>query len=215
MVNVISNSWVLLASRTIQLALLPPSHFFEIRERVNYRIQEKTTDSHKNCSYQDWEFFVRAEDGGEGLKAIRGGTAFTHYLKEHDNSWVAKARAYFVSTKVSGKSMKANVKSTLPATVGRRTELETDFLELLLKFLRWNDHTDGDLPLLWRRPTKGSKRAKFPVITPVTNRLKQLAKENGVATSHAAASSFGKGYASAMQRMNRAQRSQDEEPLSR
>ena len=177
--------------------------------------QEKTTEAHKNCTYQDWEFFVRVEAGEGGLKAIRGGTAFTQYLKEHENSWVEKARAYFVSTKVSGKSMKADVKSTLPATIGRRTELEIEFLELLLNFLRWNDHPDGALPLLWRRPTKGSTKAKFPVITPVTDRLKKLAKENGVATSHAAASSFRKGYASAMQRMNRTQRSQDEEQLKR
>lgn len=177
--------------------------------------QEKTTDAHKNCAYQDWEFFVRAEDGEKGLRAIRGGSTFTHYLKDHDNSRVAKARAYFVSTKVSGKSMKADTKSTLPATIGRRTELEIEFLELLLNFLRWNDHPNGALPLLWRRPTKGSTRAKFPVVTPVSDRLKRLAKENGIATSHAAASSFRKGYASAMQRMNRTQRNQDEEQLKK
>jgi hypothetical protein len=177
--------------------------------------QERMADSHKNCAYQDWEFFVRAEAGEEGPKAIRGGTAFTRHLKEHDNSCVVKARAYFVSTKVSGKSMKADAKSTLPATIGRRTELEVEFLELLLNFLRWNDHPDGALPLLWRRPTKGSTRAKFPVVTPVTDRLKRLARENGVAASHAAASSFRKGYASAMQRMNRTQRNQDEEQLKK
>ena len=47
------------------------------------------------------------------------------------------------------------------------------------------------------------------------NRLKRLAVENGVAASHAAASSFRKGYANAMRRMNRAQMSQDEEQLNK
>ena len=53
------------------------------------------------------------------------------------------------------------------------------------------------------------------MVTPVTDRLKRLAAENGVAASHAAASSFRRGYANAMRRMNRAQMSQDKEQLKK
>ena len=177
--------------------------------------QEKGVEGNKNCAYSDWEFFTTKENGEEGLEIFRGGVAFTQYLKTHDNAQVVKARAYFVATKVSGKSTKVDTKAMLPATIGRRTELEIEFLELLLNFLRWNNHPNGDLPLLWRRATKGSARPKLPVINPVSNRLKKLAVKNGIASSHAAASSFRKGYANAMRRMNRAQRTLDEEQLKK
>ena len=151
-----------------------------------------------------WEFLVDEPERGE--RWINGGPEMAEFLQGRENELVTLARSRYVTSKASRKG-KGKELSKQAAVVGRRTELEAEFLNLLLNYLRWNRHESKEQPLMKRRKFSkeelnnsekktGVNSAKAIRCEDLVAQLKRLATEEGVSESHASAGSFRKGNVS-------------------
>ena len=128
------------------------------------------------------------------------------FLRKNDNEWVTMGRSRYITSKASRRG-KGKELSKQAAVVGRRTEVEAEFLNLLLNYMRWNQHESGSQPLMRRRnfspeeiansgQKTGRNAEKSIRCEDLVKQLKILTKEAGVRDSHASAGSFRKGNVS-------------------
>ena len=177
------------------------------REEEKERDSNKEERRHEESHCQEighWEFLV--DEPSRGEEWIGGGPDIVKYLEGSPNETVTLARSRYVTSKASRNGRgKELPKQT--AAVGRRTELEAEFLDLLLDYLRWNRPTSRSQPLFLRRKFSpeeiansdkktGVNRAKSVRSNDMISRLKRLTREAGIRDSHASASSFRKGNVS-------------------
>ena len=91
--------------------------------------------------------------------------------------------------------------------MGRRTEVEAEFLNLLLDYMRWNQHESLGQPLMRRRKLSieeianserktGANVEKSIRCDDMVKQLKKLTREAGIRDSHASSGSFRKGNVS-------------------
>jgi hypothetical protein len=151
-----------------------------------------------------WEFLV--DDPSRKDEWIGGGPEMVKYLERQPNETVTLARSRYVTSKASRNGRgKELPKQT--AAVGRRTELEAEFLDLLLDYLRWNQPTSKKQHIFLRRKFSpeemansdrktGINKAKSIRCDDLISQLKKLTREAGIRDSHASASSFRKGNVS-------------------
>ena len=85
--------------------------------------------------------------------------------------------------------------------------LEAEFLDLLLDYVRWNQHTSRNQPIFLRRKftpeelansekKTGQNGTKSVRCEDLISQIKQLTREAGIRDSHASAGSFRKGNVS-------------------
>ena len=151
-----------------------------------------------------WEFLV--DDPVQDEEWIKGGPSMSKCLGEKDNEWITMARSRYVTSKVSRKG-KGRELSKQVAIVGRRTEVEAEFLNLLLDYMRWNRHESLGQPLMRRRKLSieeianserktGANVEKSIRCDDMVKQLKKLTREAGIRDSHASSGSFRKGNVS-------------------
>ena len=167
--------------------------------------EEDTRREDSHCQeVGHWEFLV--EDPMEEEEWITGGPAIAKWLKTRDNEWVTMARSRYITSKAS-RNGKGRELSKQVAVVGRRTEVEAEFLNLLLDYLRWNQHESDTQPLMRRRKLTTEEIANSGRKTGVNaeksircddlvKQLKKLTREAGIRDSHASSGSFRKGNVS-------------------
>ena len=151
-----------------------------------------------------WEFLV--DEPGKVERWMFGGPEFAQFLQGRDNEWVTLARSRYVTSKASRKG-KGKELSKQAAVVGRRTEVEAEFLNLLVNYLRWNNHGSRNQQLMMRRKFTKEELANSEKKTGVNTtkaircedlvaQLKRLTRNAGILDSHASAGSFRKGNVS-------------------
>ena len=151
-----------------------------------------------------WEFLV--DEPNRRDEWIKGGPEMVQYLKEQPNETVTLARPRYVTSNAS-RNGRGKELPKLTAAVGRRTELEAEYLDLLLDYLRWNQPTSKNQPIFLRRKFSpeeiansdkktGVNRAKSIRCDDMISQLKALTRAEGIRDSHASASSFRKGNVS-------------------
>lgn len=167
--------------------------------------KEETRKAESHCQeVGHWEFLVG--EPGKEERWLWGGPEMAQFVKGRDNELVTLARSRYVTSKASRKGKGAELSKQF-AVVGRRTELEAEFLDLLINFLRWNNHGSPAQPLMLRRKftkeemansekKKGTNTAKAIRCEDLVAQLKRLTKEAGILESHASAGSFRKGNVS-------------------
>ena len=108
------------------------------------------------------------------------------------------------------------------ATLGKRSEPETEILILLINFLRWRGKVEGNAPLLARpgRNLKGrgqhshrSNKNRTASIEPVIAMCKTIAVEQGVPESHMSAICIRKGHVTLMRILAAKDRQEEERGL--
>jgi hypothetical protein len=148
----------------------------------------------------DTQWTVGANTDGSGHHTTMNGVAFSSWIRTQESSQVICADVKFQTTKTT----KAQAKTKGPAerigqTMGRRTELESESFELLIRFMRWNGIRNGADPLLERRamPQSGAKVPSTRNARPdeLVRVLKDMAVAHGISAHHVSGISFRKGHA--------------------
>ncbi len=149
---------------------------------------------HKDCRYTCW--------GVSGLYFVEGGEDIYFFLETHGNDQVLFVQIWFDTSKTSHMS-RSGPKIPKWATLGRRSDLESMALDLLLNYLRWNGPRSGSDPILRRRACisrrtgrRGDDRTTRS--KDLTDVCKTLGEKERVGRGHLSAISFRKGHACLM-----------------
>ena len=149
---------------------------------------------HKDCRYACW--------GKAGLEFMEGGEEIANFLKENGNDMVVFVQIWFDTSKTSHTG-RSGPKVPKWATLGRRSDLESMALDLLVSYIRWNGPRSKEDPILRRKACisrrtgrKGDDRTtRSDDLTAV---CKALGEQERVGRGHLSPICFRKGHACLM-----------------
>ena len=146
---------------------------------------------------------------------VRGSPEFIDQLRNQPNEWVLWFRVTFQTHKTTKLGSYAVL--ARPAVMGRRSEIESEALDLLLNFLRWRGRVPPKTPLLSRPPTKGKNgiwgKWKTVGAAALVRWVKAMATRHGVRDSHVSAISFRKGHVTTVMLLTVKERENSEKGL--